>query len=61
MTVSLGRLVRNPLYCEVNERICEIAEHFDSRSEFTFICECSREDCLESLELDLDEYKAIRS
>lgn len=62
MTVTIHRLVRNQLlYHEVNERIREIAERVDSETEFAFICECSREDCLESIELDLDEYKAIRS
>lgn len=62
MTVTIDRLVRNQLlYHEVNERIREIAEHFDSKSEFTFICECSREDCVESIELNLDEYKSIRT
>lgn len=62
MSVCIHRLVRNQLlYHEVNERIRELAEHSDSKSGATFICECSREDCVESMELELDEYKAIRA
>ena len=49
------------LYHEVNERIRELAEHADWKAEFSFVCECSRADCVESIELALDEYKAIRS
>lgn len=62
MSVSIDRLVRNQvIFREVNERIRELAEHFESKSGVTFICECSKEDCLEFIALDLDEYEAIRS
>ena len=50
------------IFREVNERIREVAEHFDSEvSAVDFICECSRQDCADSLSLELDEYRAIRS
>ena len=62
MSVSIDRLVRNQvIFREVNERIREVAEHFDSKSGVAFICECSRRDCAESIGLELDEYRAIRS
>ena len=62
MTVTLDRLVCNQLlYHEVNERVRELAEHVAWKAEFRFVCECSRADCMETIELDLDEYKAIRS
>jgi hypothetical protein len=63
MSVSIDRLVRNQLvFREVNERIREVTEHFDAlESGVDFICECSRKDCMESITLELGEYKAIRS
>jgi hypothetical protein len=63
MSVSIDRLVRNQLiFREVNERIREVAEHFNfERSGVDFICECSVDGCSESIELDVDEYRAIRS
>jgi hypothetical protein len=63
MTVSIDRLVRTQLiFREVNERIREVAEHFDSQLRgIDFVCERSREDCGENIDLELDEYKAIRS
>lgn len=62
MTVSIDRLVRNQvIFREVNERIRELAGHFESKSEVAFICECSNEACVELIALDLDEYGAIRS
>lgn len=62
MTVSLDRLVRNQLiFHEVNERIRELTERFGTRSRASFVCECSNQDCVELIELELDEYKAIRT
>jgi hypothetical protein len=62
MTLSIDRLVRNQvIFREVNERIRELAEHFDLESGAAFICECSDESCVASIALDFDEYKAIRS
>lgn len=62
MSVSIDRLVRNQvIFREVNERIRELAEQFDLKSGAAFICECSNEHCVESIALDFDEYKAIRS
>ena len=60
--VSIDRLVRNQvIFREVNERIRELADHFESNTGVTFICECSNEDCVEFIDLELDDYKAIRS
>jgi hypothetical protein len=63
MSVSIDRLVRNQvIFREVNERIREVAEHFNfDDSGIDFICECSVDGCSESIELEVDEYKAIRS
>lgn len=63
MIVSTERLVRSQvIFREVNERIREVAEHFDSLEPgVDFICECSRDACVESITLELDEYKAVRS
>ena len=62
MSVSLERLVRNQfLFREVNERIREVTEGFSIVRSADFVCECSRADCRETVELDLDEYEGIRS
>jgi hypothetical protein len=65
MSVSIDRLVRNQLiFREVNERICEVAERYWGQGWgvlLDFMCECSRQDCTQTIELELDEYKAIRS
>ena len=59
---AIERLVRNQvIFREVNQRIRELAEQFELKSGAAFICECSDEKCVESIELDFDEYKAIRS
>ena len=62
MSLSLERLVRNQfLFREVNERIREVTEGFSIVRSADFVCECSRADCRETVELDLDEYQGIRS
>ena len=61
-TVSIDRLVGiQAIFREVNERIRELADRFDLKSGAAFICECSNENCVESIALDFDEYKAVRS
>jgi hypothetical protein len=62
MSVSLERLVRNQLvFREVNDRIREIRTRFDLQGPIDFICECSREDCTETVPLALEEYDGVRS
>ena len=61
MAASLEQLVRNQLLLrEVNDRIAEVvrAEN-DELAEF--LCECSNDDCGETLPLSLLEYRGIRS
>jgi hypothetical protein len=55
------RLVRNQiLFREVNERIRETIGSFGGTTA-EFLCECSNEDCIETIALDLEEYERIRS
>ena len=62
MSVSLERLVRNQLvFREVNDRIHEVTERFDVAHPIQFICECSREDCTETVSLAAEEYAGVRS
>jgi hypothetical protein len=62
MSVSLERLVRNQLvFREVNDRIREIRTNFDLQGAIDFICECSREDCTETVPLALGEYDGVRA
>jgi hypothetical protein len=62
MSVSLERLVRNQLvFREVNDRIREVRARFALEGPTDFICECSREDCTETVSLTLDEYDGVRS
>ena len=61
MPMSLERLARNQvLFREVNERVSElaVAGRIDP---IAFLCECSRMDCDETIELDRAEYEEIRS
>jgi len=55
------RIARNEaLFREVNERIAESAQRFDSdRAEF--VCECADQDCTERVEATLDEYEQVRA
>jgi hypothetical protein len=60
-TVSPEQLVRNQvLLREVNERIADVASSWCGKAP-AFVCECSQDDCTESLALSLPEYERIRS
>ena len=62
MSVSLERLVRNQLvFREVNDRIREVRKRFDLDGPTDFVCECSGEDCTDTVSLALDEYDGVRS
>jgi hypothetical protein len=46
------------LFREVNERIRQVLDDWPERGEF--LCECSNEDCMETIYLTLEEYEAVR-
>ncbi|CAN5219135.1 hypothetical protein BH18ACT14_BH18ACT14_18680 [soil metagenome] len=48
------------LFREVNERIEEIAETKFKSSHSEFFCECDDADCVELMELTVEEYEEIR-
>jgi hypothetical protein len=55
------RIARNEaLFREVNERIAESAERFDS-DHAEFVCECAEQDCTERVDATLDEYERARA
>jgi hypothetical protein len=59
-SVEAEKIGRNEaLFREVNERIAESAERFDS-DEARFVCECSDAECTERVEVSLDEYERVR-
>jgi hypothetical protein len=47
------------LFRDVNERIAEASERFDS-DDAEFMCECGDADCAERLDVRLDEYEQVR-
>jgi hypothetical protein len=47
------------LFRDVNERIAEASERFDSE-EAEFMCECADPGCAERLEVPLEEYEQVR-
>ena len=50
------------LYREVNERVSELNEAFDSLLPLgEWICECANEECFERIELTHEEYEAVRA
>jgi hypothetical protein len=48
------------LFRDVNERIAETSERFDS-DEAEFMCECADPACAERLEVPLEAYEDVRS
>ena len=58
--MTLQRLVRSQiLFREVNEQVCEVVNPVAFPLEF--LCECSDQECTETMALDLAEYDRIRS
>jgi hypothetical protein len=58
---SLEQLVRNQLLLrEVNNRIGEVATSWAGEAP-EFLCECSNDDCAETLPVSLLQYEGIRS
>ncbi len=61
MSVSLERLARNQaLFREVNERLLELADGSRDGS-MQFVCECSLEDCTDTLTMNHEQYEAVRA
>jgi hypothetical protein len=57
----LDRLARNQvLFREVNERLLELSEGPRVES-MDFLCECSREECVETIQLSFAEYERVRA
>ena len=57
------RVARNEaLFREVNERVEELAQRFstDLDQPAGFVCECSREDCVERIDVPLPAYAEVR-
>ncbi len=55
------RVAKNEaLFRDVNERIAESAQRFDS-TEAEFVCECADAACAERLATPLDVYEQVRS
>jgi hypothetical protein len=48
------------LFRDVNERIAESAQRFDSE-EAEFVCECADPECTERVHATLDEYEQVRT
>lgn len=55
------RVARNEaLFRDVNEVIAEAANRWATERALV-ICECARETCVETIEIDASEYEAVRS
>ena len=62
MAVPLEQFLRHPvLFREVNERVAEVLAAWDDDPNAEFLCECSNEDCMQTLPLSVAEYKRVRS
>jgi hypothetical protein len=63
MALDLERLARNHvLFREVNERVREVLDVWPERGEpGEFVCECSNEECAETILLTIEEYEAVRA
>ena len=60
MSQPLQRLVRSQiLFREVNERLRETAASFEGPLDF--LCECSKEACIDTVTLEITEYERIRA
>ena len=56
------RIGRNEILLrEVNERIEELGERATTVHLFGFVCECGEARCVEHVELELQEYEAVRA
>jgi hypothetical protein len=61
VTIDQERMARTEaLFRDVNERIAESAERFDSENA-DFVCECGDQTCTERIPATLDEYERART
>jgi hypothetical protein len=61
VTDEQARIARTEaLFRNVNERIAESAERFDSDNT-EFVCECADQACTDRVEATLDEYQEVRA
>ena len=61
MSAELVRLATTEsIFRNVNERIAESAQRFDSE-EAEFVCECDDRSCTHRLETSLDDYERVRA
>ena len=60
MDSKVRRAQTEALFRDVNERIAESAERFDSDSA-EFVCECADQACTERVEATLEEYERVRA
>lgn len=61
MTVSKERLAKNEsLFRSVNERLDEMASAISWPKRTDYLCECSDTDCIDTIELDKEEYERAR-
>jgi hypothetical protein len=49
------------VFREVNERIRQLSETFDSCEQESFICECGNPECTQAIELTCAEYERVRA
>ena len=45
---------------EINERLEDFGKEFGAPDYQQFVCECAAADCVEPLELTIDEYESVR-
>jgi hypothetical protein len=61
-TVAARAAKNQALYREVNERVKELNQAFDSLYPVgEWVCECANPGCVETIELTQEEYEAVRA
>ena len=62
MASAVERAARSQvIFREVNERIAQLSTRLDGLEINLFVCECSNDECAESLEITPSEYQAVRA
>jgi hypothetical protein len=59
MSSSNGQIEKHQLFREVNRRIREVCDSFESGGTAEFLCECDQQDCQEILELTEAQYDGL--
>jgi hypothetical protein len=61
ITAREERAARNQsIFREVNERLEALGEEFQDQEYQRFVCECARPECIQPIELTVEEYERIR-